>query len=267
MNKTQELQKELEQLRLIIHRTVDRLSVAPNGSLELRNHHNGIRYQQKAWNPELKKPNRHYLSPDEMDLIKALAQKGYDQRLLKAAQKQQDTIADFLDDYNPHALSDIYAALPDARKDLISAEVLDDETFAMNWEVVNYSPAPFQEGLPEFYSIRGERVRSKSEKIIADTLYAKHKPYKYEPPLRIIQGQKPWRPDFLVLNPRTRKEYIWEHFGMMDDPDYCNRNVRKLELYTQQGIFLGDKLILTMETSSNPLSTKTLDSIIQQYLE
>ena len=39
--------------------------------------------------------------------------------------------------------------------------------------------------MTEYYTIKGERVRSKSEKIIADELYRYQIPYKYEFPLTL----------------------------------------------------------------------------------
>ncbi|MFQ6929598.1 MAG: hypothetical protein ACLRR3_00115 [Eubacterium sp.] len=38
-------------------------------------------------------------------------------------------------------------------------------------------------------------------------------------PLR-LKGYGTVKPDFTVLNKRTRHEYVWEHFGMMDDSIY-----------------------------------------------
>ena len=38
-------------------------------------------------------------------------------------------------------------------------------------------------------------------------------------------------PDFYCLNLRTRQEFAWEHFGMMDDPDYASTTAEKLRLY------------------------------------
>ncbi len=52
----------------------------------------------------------------------------------------------------------------------------------------------------------------------------------------------------------------------MDDEDYCRRNIRKLEKYNQQGIFIGEKLIVTMETSEHPLPTRIIDAMIDKYL-
>ena len=65
----------------------------------------------------------------------------------------------------------------------------------------------------------------------------------------------------------TRREFAWEHFGMMDDPDYAARATEKLELYAENGFFPGKNLIITMETPAKPLSSKLLKSVIKTYLK
>ena len=80
-----------------------------------------------------------------------------------------------------------------------------------------------------------ERVRSKSEVIIADTLARHGVPYRYEYPLKLKSGRdgafRTIHPDFLCLNVRTRAEFYWEHFGLMDDPDYLERTLAFIRLF------------------------------------
>ena len=54
---------------------------------------------------------------------------------------------------------------------------------------------------------------------------------------------------------------------MMDDPEYAARATEKLELYAENGFFPGKNLIITMETSAKPLSSKLLKSLIKTYLK
>ena len=266
METLKELNVEAARLQAIISRTEQRIKEAPVGSLEMFGKSENPSYRIKTWNKDNKKRQRRYLRTDEMELIQKLAQKGYDAKLLKEAEKQYATLTSFLSQYDPKALAKVFESLSPERKALIKAEELDDEEFVKQWEAVTYPPAEFEESDPEFYTIREERVRSKTEKIIADTMLVKKIPYRFEPPLIIVKGKKPWRPDFLVLNKRTRREYIWEHLGKMDDEDYCRRNIRKLEKYQQQGLFIGDRLLITMETSTNQLPTKIIDLMIEKYL-
>jgi len=122
-----------------------------------------------------------------------------------------------------------------------------------------------QEDVSGIYTEKNEHVRSKSEKILADKLNLMHIPYHYEKPLH-LHGYGIVHPDFTILNKRTRKEYYWEHLGMMDDASYSEKAVMKIETYEKNSIFPGDSLILTYETSVHPLDSRLIELIIHKYL-
>lgn len=123
----------------------------------------------------------------------------------------------------------------------------------------------FKEDAPEYYSDKGERMRSKSEIIIANILNKNGIPYRYECPIKLKSGET-YYPDFMVLNVRERKEMYWEHLGLMGDYDYRERNLAKILKYEANGLFMGDKLLLTFETSTQPLSTVTIERVVNKYL-
>ena len=111
-------------------------------------------------------------------------------------------------------------------------------------------------------------VRSKSEKIIADKYYERGIPYKYEKPLLLKKQAKTItiRPDFTTLNKRTRMQRYHEHFGKMDDPQYARKALEKIRLYENNGIFIGEQLILTFESSEQPLDNREFELLIEKYL-
>ena len=74
-------------------------------------------------------------------------------------------------------------------------------------------------------------------------------------------------PDFTVLNVRTRRELHWEHFGMMDNPGYVEKTINKIHTYEQNGIYAGEKLLLTYEASKTPINPKFILRTIQRYLK
>ena len=113
--------------------------------------------------------------------------------------------------------------------------------------------------------MKGERVRSKSEVIIADMLSKEGIPYRYEYPL-YIKGFGKIYPDFTVLNIKKREELLWEHFGMMDDAEYAEAAIRKIATYEQNGIYPGEKLILTYETRKNPINQRVINGLIEHFL-
>lgn len=106
-------------------------------------------------------------------------------------------------------------------------------------------------------------MRSKSEVIIADRLTANDIPYYYEGEIGAADFIPSVRPDFLVLNKRERRVYVWEHMGRMDDPDYCAKKIGSMEQYAQAGFVQGVNMIVTFESSKHPLNTKYIDQIIK----
>ncbi len=73
-------------------------------------------------------------------------------------------------------------------------------------------------------------------------------------------------PDFMCLKLKNRKEFFWEHFGMMDNPEYAEQAVQKLNLYALNGFFPGKNLIITSETGHQPISTKVVEKTIKEFL-
>ena len=108
-------------------------------------------------------------------------------------------------------------------------------------------------------------MRSKSEKIIADTLERNRIPYHYKYPLELKESRVV-HPDFYVLNTRSRHELFWEHLGKMDDMQYAADALSRIELYEKNGLFPGSDLIITHETKTSPLNLRIVDLIIRKYL-
>ena len=102
-----------------------------------------------------------------------------------------------------------------------------------------------------FSTARGEKVRSKSEVIIADTLFRMGIPYIYEKPY-YYDGNKSFDPDFTVLNVRRRKEIYIEHFGKMDSAGYRTKFFWKMKTFGQIGIVQGENLVMTFEDKDHP---------------
>ena len=80
-----------------------------------------------------------------------------------------------------------------------------------------------------------------------------------------MNNQKTVIPDFTLLDIRHRKEVYLEHLGMMDKPEYVERNIRKLQDYERSGIFIGKNLLLTYETEKNPLDLNLVDKMLDSY--
>lgn len=133
------------------------------------------------------------------------------------------------------------------------------------WYDSEYHGKEFYEGTAEIVTEKGERVRSKSEKILADYFYRNNILYQYEKPL-YLKGYGTVYPDFTFLSKKTWKEIYWEHEGMMDKPEYAKSAVKKIESYQRNGIHLGERLILTFETELTVLNSQIVEELVEKYL-
>ena len=203
-----------------------------------------------------------YLPHSQKTLARQLAQKDYDARLIKLLQKEISALQNYMKQTcNGRAIPELYDSLCPARRSLITPAILTNEQYAARWQDVSWTGRPFASDAPYICTARGERVRSKSEVIIADTLFRYNIPYRYEFPITLKRSNSDdirrdlgrsitLYPDFLCLNTRTRTEFYWEHFGLMDDPDYLERTLVKLKDFAENKILSGKNLLFTMESTA-----------------
>ena len=159
----------------------------------------------------------------------------------------------------------MYRTLTVARKNLVKPLALSGDEYAKKWLEEAFQGLGFDETNESmFFTDAGVRVRSKSELIIATELEKAHIPYRYECPLKM--GNRKVYPDFTVMNVRTRRILIWEHFGMVDDPEYQLNMMAKIQRYQNNGFVQGVNYIQTFEAKHMPLSTSAIKNIIQNLL-
>ena len=63
---------------------------------------------------------------------------------------------------------------------------------------------------------------------------------------------------------RGRSSRNKQHLGMMDNPEYASLAVKKLSSYLQSGYVLGKNLVISMESSENPLNQKDVKKIVKE---
>ena len=54
---------------------------------------------------------------------------------------------------------------------------------------------------------------------------------------------------------------------MMDDPAYAQNAVKKIQAYEKNGIYPGERLILTFETNQVALSTQVIGNYVRRDLQ
>ena len=257
------LEKRQNQLQRLKKEKEKALMNVPEGALRVCCHGNRVQYYRRN---DAKDFNGVYLKEKDLPVARKLAQKDYDKKVLQAAQKELNAIEKYLACYPKIQAEQVYEMLHPERRKLINPIQMSEEDFVKQWQSVKYKGKGFKENIPELYTVNEERVRSKSELIIADLLNKEGIPYRYEYPI-LLSGLGTVYPDFTVLNVKRRKELYWEHLGMMDEPEYVEKALQKITMYEENGIFPGENLILTYETRLNPISSKMINLMISQYLK
>ena len=209
-----------------------------------------------------------YISKKEQELIRALAQKDYDAKFIHSAKR----IASKLDRLaRAHGLMDIhflyqelgqvYQKLSVPRQKLVVPYVLPDNLYASKWQSVPYQGKTFSAEDPWFLTAKKERVRSKSEVIIANILNEHGIPYRYEYPI-FTKSLGTVYPDFYVLDLWNRDNVIFEHLGLLHLESYRTLTMNKIKAYQEEGYSLGDGFIFTFEDTDTPLDMRYLTNLL-----
>jgi len=256
-----ELKREKEHLTEMITYFEIIIAKAPRGNVRASKCGNSI--QLYYIDECLENRNGKYVPKKDREKARKIVEREYLEKLRKVCISRRTEIEKVMqmllatDPYN------VFGSMAEAKQQVISKILLDDEEFAEKWQSKSYQGKSFPENYPEIYSERGERVRSKTEKIIADKLYKEGIPYRYEEPL-FLEGFGVVYPDFKLLNVNTREEVLLEHFGRMDDAEYVEKSMRKLRLYEKNGYFLGKELLLTFETSQMPFDSRNFENMLKE---
>ena len=237
------------------------IAKAPSGMLRISPRKT---YTQYYWRQNPSDRNGVYIHAKDKKLAVDLAQRDYNKCLLNIIEEERQLAAKYCSLLEEKPVARVHDSLNRYKQELVTSIEDENEAFAAGWKAEQYEKMSI-DATTEFYSNNGIRVRSKSELIIANMLEQYDVPYKYEKPI-ILKGIGTVHPDFTCLNTRTHKEIVWEHFGMMDNEAYASKNIIKLNTYNQNGYYIGKNMIASFETSQNPLSSRFVKAMIEEYL-
>lgn len=258
-----EAQKKCEDLKRIRCETEERLLKYPEGKIHIVNKNANVKYYLRT---EKTDKSGVYLSKSNKELIKLYNRKSYDEKLIRLINREISALEDYLSRSGSidEQIRQLYSLNPDEVKAYLDPVDVTDEDYTDIWLRKPYKGKEIGEDVPYYKTELGERVRSKSELNIANSLARRKIPYKYECPLRLKNNVVVY-PDFTILNAEKRELFYWEHRGMMDDMDYTVHAVNKIKSYMKNGILQGRNLIITEETSSRPLGTDEIENIISAF--
>ena len=208
---------------------------------------------------------KKYLPKSKLNFIRSLAEKRYIQSQITDLSLEEQALIAY------HKVLD---SVPSSTQEFLSnpalSNLLNPHQLSLTaniekWESAEYEKNPYYpEGLTH-PGLNGHLFRSKSEAAIDAELFRAGIPHHYEEAIHF--GEKTYFPDFTILSPKSNRLVYWEHFGIMDDPDYIEKCIQKIHVYTKNGIFPGRNLILTYEDLSNPLGLDVIQQQISMFFK
>ncbi|MBQ9016295.1 MAG: hypothetical protein IJ109_09310 [Firmicutes bacterium] len=251
------------------------LQRSPQGSLLWQENHGKDQLLHYCPNQSKK---RQVITKDE-PMQRLLARKEFARRSLQVLEPNVETLRRAMAELKPFDPQEIlgsmrhaYSKLPEDYffdwTDLAAELHLDRETEARierhrDWGNAPYEQSDYKPWQKRHSTSRGLKVRSKSEALIIESLYHYHDiPHRYEQVQQI--GNLIIAPD-LTFEGYDHREFYLEHLGMMDDPEYAQRNFRKLASYYSIGLIPGDNLLLTFDRNGT-LDLQVIQAMIQYQI-
>lgn len=228
----------------------------PKGSLIIKDNKNRFSFYQKI-------DNQLHGITREKTLIKALARKCHVNNCIVECEDNCDALKKALQimDNRKHARSKALHKITYRRiKTLLDAEVYELSEKEKAWAAADYDKNTYKPEYLKYQCMDGTKVRSKSERIIADMLSRHRILYRYEAGIE-VDGTV-YYPDFTILR-RDGTQVLLEHFGLMEKQEYSYKTYLKLEQYRKLGYKQHSNLICTYE--EDLISVKNLEDIMARY--
>jgi len=244
------LKKDMEIEELLLTQYEAALAKYPEGRL------NGKRIKGKQYYYQVKEDGtQKYIPKENKKFVIALRTKGILKKAIATLKTNLKWQGKLLQHYTTYDLSSIEERLPDVYS----------ESRLQQWADRWYYKNPYYEEYKTLQTSFGLMVQSKTEMLIAELLRAFGIPFHYDEEIIVRDAfgyPRTYYIDFVIMTPSGKKIY-WEHMGKFYEEGYREHNMEKIGLYYDNGIILGDNLIITMEAKQSELSAKKIVEIIK----
>ncbi len=205
-----------------------------------------------------------YLGRREMELVEALKERKLAEEILKVVSANEECLECAIHTLRPFSPKEIYKTLPKSYRkegDSNSGGITDGQAWADAPYVKKSSYGRYED--PSQLTLKGDYVRSKSELNIANMMYMKGIPYRYEEVTELC-GEI-IAPDFAVYRESDGKVLFLEHFGMMYNRKYRDDFAWKVHLYIKAGYMPYRDVFFTFEDLDGNIDTRFIDYLMETY--
>lgn len=266
MNVIKKLEEKLAMYEKKIKEIDAILATLPKGNLKVYRHSKSLKMTMKYShkNPITDKTEETHIKKGEESFAAALSMRKQLKQRKKAYQASSKNIRKYLKAYTKEP-SEFIKSKYFAEYKRLTDEYYPDSNIALqeqlNKKYETLEPDPTTHKIE---TSAGIMVRSKSEAIILDMLYALGIPFVYEPKITLPDGKVVY-PDFIIVDPCTHAEYMWEHLGLLDKQSYVDNTFRKLAALNELGWYIGINLIITSETDTHKFASRKARDTIEQH--
>ena len=261
MDLSEKMLVEVERLQALRAQYVHWLATAPKGTIHFQANAHGWSWLFRA--PGSKQPC--YLSKKERPRAEALAQKRIYQARLLDIDQQIAAYRTCLKQLKGSNRAEKLLEQSEPIRSLVGQHLYYLPQDLSDWVQASYEKNPASPENLKVPTVTGEFVRSKSERAIYNLLRHANLPFRYECALELEHAKRTNYPDFTILNPNNGKTYYFEHFGMIDDPEYQRDFLNKLRTYLNNGIYPGVNLIMSFETKDMPIDEVYVNHLLSYY--
>lgn len=248
----------------LLEKAEEFLRTAPKGSLAVKQRKKSRSYY---WNIDEERGACRYRSQininDNPELIHTLTEKMLQKEILRRCEQNLKRLEKLERNFQPVEMENIRKALSPQYQEVLHAW---DQQRIEKWRMEPYSKAPFDSKIHIHETDCGILVRSKSEQLLTNALYAYEIPFHYEEEFIHHTGvRRRIFPDFTILLPDGER-ILWEHLGLLSDKGYCENTVLKLQIYQLSGYTIGKNLILTMDDNRGDCSSAIINQTIRSQI-
>lgn len=207
-----------------------------------------------------------YVKTKDLHLVKPIIQAEYEKKAIASVNKELKLLKNLINFYEQNkSIEDIFTNFPEGKQAMTEPVVETSEQFLNKWMNKKYTPLPFKDDDPEYFSKKDERMRSKSELLISGIMIDLGIHYVYEMPLKLKNGIT-IHPDFTIIDAKNGRILYYEHFGLMDNENYVNNAISKILEYQACGYYLGESLLVSFESSQMHLDTKAVQRMLEHFV-
>ncbi len=249
---------EIRELKKMLKNNTDRLGTLPGGRVSIKKERNSHALRLRNGGAGLAFEDKYVSlnAPEASDL----ATKIYLEKTNRILKKRLKALEKFEKDYDYDDPAEVIEKLPYGVRRLVRKPLLPMEQKARAWmnSMFDSNPVPF-DLRQNYITAKHERVRSRAEVIIANTLIMLEIPYRYE--AAFCMDNRIVYPDFSIMNPETGELFYLEYFGKMNDPDYAARQFMKIQEYSKTD--RAENFIYIFEYGTDvSMDTKAIENLI-----